>query len=400
MIQRIQYLEQLKSWKDKHVIKIITGIRRCGKSTLLQLFQDELVNNGVDWSQIISINMEDLAYEHLRDYHTLYLFIQERLVSDRMNYVFIDEIQNVDSFQKAIDSLFLKQNVDIYLTGSNAYLLSGEISTLLSGRFIEIEMLPFSLSEFQEAFNDFSVHSYNHYITTSSFPYTTRLDSHSELYQYLQGVYNTVILKDIVQRNKLQNSEILEKIIKYLCDNIGNLTSLKKVTDSIATSTAKTSQNTIDTYVIGLLNSYMFYKVPRYDIHGKELLRIGHKYYVVDIGIRNMLLGIRPNDFGHILENVVFLELKRKGFQIFVGKNGAQEIDFVCLKNGLIEYYQVALTTKEENVLQREIAPLIAIKDNFPKFLITLDEEPESNYNGICKINLQDWIRKTNVTRN
>lgn len=400
MIQRTQYLEQLKSWKDKQIIKIITGIRRCGKSTLLHLFQDYLVNTGVDKSQIISINMEDLAYEHLCDYHELYLFIQERLISDKMNYIFIDEIQNVNSFQKAIDSLFLMQNVDIYLTGSNAYLLSGEISTLLSGRFVEIEMLPFSLAEHQEAINDFSVQSYNHYITTSSFPYTTRLDSHSELYQYLQGVYNTVILKDIIQRNKLQNSEILEKIIKYLCDNIGNLTSLKKVTDAIAVSSSKTSQNTVDTYVDGLLNSYMFFKVPRYDIHGKELLRIGNKYYVVDIGIRNMLLGIRPNDFGHILENVVFLELKRKGFQIFVGKVGTQEIDFVCLKNGLIEYYQVALTTKDENVLQRELTPLMSIKDNFPKFLITLDEEPESNYNGICKVNLHDWISKTNFTRN
>lgn len=391
-IKRDLYLNQLKTWKDHHAIKIITGIRRCGKSTLLRQFQDELQLSGIEKDRIISINMEDISFEPLQDYRELHRYISERLLPDKMNYVLIDEIQAVEMFQKAIDSLFMKENVDIYLTGSNAYLLSGEIATLLSGRYVEIEMLPFSLEEFHSAFDETWEQTYRHYIATSSFPYAINLSTEQELRQYLQGVYNTVILKDIVQRNQIQRTDILEKVIRYLCDNIGNLTSLKKICDTLASSSNKVSQHTVDAYVQGLLNSYMFYKVSRYDVHGREHLRIGDKYYISDIGLRNMLLGIRPNDFGHILENVVFLELKRRGEQVFVGRAGQQEIDFVCLRNGVTTYFQVALTTQDKTVLERELAPLLAVKDHYPKTLITLDNEPESDYLGIKKINVVDWI--------
>ena len=391
-VQRTAYLDQLMAWKDKRVIKIITGLRRCGKSTLLRMFRESLLHSGVEAAQVISINMEDIAYESLQDYRILHQYIQDRLVADRMNYVFIDEVQNINAFQKAVDSLFLKENVDIYLTGSNAYLLSGEISTLLSGRFVEIEVLPFSLKEFRSVFKEDLPKTYSRYIASSSLPYAASLSPGAELNQYLQGVYNTVILKDIVLHNKLQHTDMLEKIIRYLCDNIGNISSLKNITDALSASSSKISQNTVDSYVDGLLNSYMFYKTPRYDVSGKELLRTGSKYYVADIGLRNLLLGIRPYDFGRILENVVFLELKRKGFQVFVGKAGTEEIDFVCKKGGWTEYFQVALSTKEEAVLTRELKPLLSLKDHYPKYLLTLDEEPESDIEGIRKLNALTWL--------
>ena len=391
-IRRNLYLNQLNAWKNHHVIKIITGIRRCGKSTLLRQFHDELLSSGIEKDQIISINMEDLSFEPLHDFRELHRYVSERLIPDKMNYVLVDEIQSVEEFQKAIDSLFLKENVDIYLTGSNAYLLSGEIATLLSGRYVEIEMLPFSLEEFHTAFDETWEQTYRHYIATSSFPYSINLSTEEELRQYLQGVYNTVVLKDVVQRNQIQRTDILEKVIRYLCDNIGNLTSLKRISDTLASSSNKVSQHTVDTYVQGLLNCYMFYKVSRYDVHGREHLRIGDKYYISDIGLRNMLLGIRPNDFGHILENVVFLELKRRGEQVFVGRAGQQEIDFVCLRNGAASYFQVALTTRDETVLERELSPLLSVKDHYPKTLVTLDNEPKSDYLGIRKTNITDWI--------
>lgn len=391
-ITRELYLNQLSTWKDKHIIKIITGIRRSGKSTLMQLFQERLLREGVKKNQIISLNLEDLAYEPLQDYRELYKHIEQRLRKGVMNYVFIDEIQAVPLFQKAIDSLYIKENVDLYLTGSNAHLLSGEISTLLSGRYIEVEVLPFSLYEYGLAFDMPAEQLYRQYISTSSFPYTLNLSGDIELRQYLQGVYNTVILKDVIQRTRIQEPNMLERIIRYLSDNIGSLTSLKAIADTLTSAGSKVSQQTVDSYVSALLNSYMFYQVSRYDIHGRENLRVGSKYYIADIGLRNMQLGIRPNDFGHILENVVYLELRRRGWQIFVGRIGQQEIDFVCQQGGATEYYQVALTVREEGTLQRELAPLKSVRDNYSKYLLTLDNDPVSSYGGIQKRYVLDWL--------
>lgn len=391
-IKRTEYLNLLWKWRNKHVIKIITGIRRCGKSTLMMQFQQRLRDENVSEKQIISVNLEDLAFENLKDYRELYSYITARMVSGKMNYIFLDEIQSVEMFQKAIDSLFLKENVDIYLTGSNAYLLSGEISTLLSGRYIEIEVLPFSLKEYQFATDVRGEQLYRDYIGRSSFPYTINLSNGTDLRQYLQGIYSTVILKDIMQRSRMQDSDILERVIRYLADNIGNVTSLKSISDTLTSNGRKCSPHTIENCVNGLLNSYMFYAVSRYDVHGKDHLRVGNKYYLVDIGLRNLLLGIRPNDFGHVLENIVYLELRRRGNQVFVGKVGKQEIDFVCLNGEDTAYYQVALSTRDESTLQRELSPLEAIKDHYPKYLLTLDIDPNSTYNGIKKMNVLDWI--------
>lgn len=342
--------------------------------------------------QIISVNLEDLAFENLRDYRELYHYITARMVSGKKNYIFLDEIQSVEMFQKAIDSLFLKENVDIYLTGSNAYLLSGEISTLLSGRYIEIEVLPFSMKEFQSTTDSQGEQLYRDYIGSSSFPYTINLSTGTDLRQYLQGIYSTVILKDIMQRSRMQDSDVLERVIRYLADNIGNVTSLKSIADTLTSNGRKNSPHTIENCVNGLLDSYMFYAVSRYDVHGKEHLRVGNKYYLVDIGLRNLLLGIRPNDFGHILENIVYLELRRRGNQVFVGKVGKQEVDFVCLNGEDTAYYQVALSTREESTLQRELSPLESIKDHYPKYLLTLDTDPKSSHNGIQKLNVIDWL--------
>ena len=391
-IARPNYLNQLSQWRDKHVIKIITGIRRCGKSTLMAQFQQMLLDDGVNKKQIIAVNLEDLAYENLKDYRKLYQYITARMLLDKMNYVFLDEIQSVDMFQKAIDSLFLKENVDIYLTGSNAYLLSGEISTLLSGRYVEIEVLPFSVKEYLSTTETQGEQLYRDYIGSSSFPYTINLSTATDLRQYLQGIYSTVILKDIMQRSRLQDSDILERVIRYLADNIGNLTSLKSIADTLTSNGRKCSPHTIENCVNGLLGSFMFYSASRYDVHGKEHLRVGNKYYIVDIGLRNLLLGIRPNDFGHILENVVYLELRRRGNQVFVGKIGKQEVDFVCLNGEDTAYYQVALTTREEATLERELSPLESIKDHYPKYLLTLDVDPISSHNGIKKMNVVDWL--------
>lgn len=391
-IKRAAYLNQLLKWRDKHVIKIITGIRRCGKSTLMMQFQQMLRDENVSEKQIIYVNLEDLEFEHLKDYRELYRYITARMVYGKMNYVFLDEIQSVESFQKAIDSLFLKENVDIYLTGSNAYLLSGEISTLLSGRYIEIEVLPLSIKEFQSSTDAQGEQLYRDYIGSSSFPYTINLSNGTELRQYLQGIYSTVILKDILQRSRLQDSDVLERVIRYLADNIGNVTSLKTIADTLTSNGRKSSSHTIENCVNGLLNSYMYFAVSRYDVHGKEHLRVGNKYYLVDIGLRNLLLGIRPNDFGHILENIVYLELRRRGNQVFIGKVGKQEVDFVCLNGEDTAYYQVALSTREESTLQQELSPLEAIKDHYPKYLLTLDADPTSSHNGIKKQNVIDWL--------
>ena len=391
-IERTSYLAQLIQWRDKHVIKIITGIRRCGKSTLMMQFQQLLRDEKVSEKQIISVNLEDLAFENLKDYRELYRYITARMVSGKMNYIFLDEIQSVEMFQKAIDSLFLKENVDIYLTGSNAYLLSGEISTLLSGRYIEIEVLPFSMKEFKATTDAQGDQLYRNYIGSSSFPYTINLSSGTDLRQYLQGIYSTVILKDIIQRSRMQDSDVLERVIRYLADNIGNVTSLKSIADTLTSNGRKSNPHTIENCVNGLLDSYMFYTASRYDVQGKEHLRVGNKYYLVDIGLRNLLLGIRPNDFGHILENIVYLELRRRGNQVFVGKVGKQEVDFVCLNGEDTAYYQVALSTREESTLQRELSPLEAIKDHYPKYLLTLDADPVSSHNGIKKQNVIDWL--------
>lgn len=397
MIERKEYLNTLIDFKDKHIIKVLTGIRRCGKSTLFILFQNYLLNNGVNKEQIISINFEDIDYEELLDYKALYKYIKERLIPNKMNYIFLDEIQNVPNYQKAVDSLFIKNNVDLYLTGSNAYLLSGEIATLLSGRYIEIQMLPLSFKEYVSYFNDKTDLSrkYTDYLINSSFPYTLELNgSKKNIREYLGGIYSTVVLKDIIARKNINDVFMLESIIRFMFDNIGNLCSIKKIADIMTSDGRKITSPTVENYLSALVDSYILYKVRRYDIKGKQYLKTGEKYYVVDIGLRYYLLGTKKVDMGHILENIIYLELLRRGYEIYIGKVGSTEVDFIAINDEGIEYYQVALTVHDEKTLERELYPLNSISDHNPKYLLTLDDDPPTSHNGIKQLNAIDWLLK------
>lgn len=394
MIERKQYLTKLISFKDKKLIKVVTGIRRCGKSTLFYLYQQYLLQNGIDKSQIQNINLEDLDNLHLRDFKILYQHIMNNIVKDKKNYVFLDEIQLVPEFEKAVDSLFIKENIDVYITGSNAYMLSGELATLLSGRYVEIKMLPLSFKEYYSCFpqNQNVERLFNTYITNSSFPYVLELNDKQSVNDYLQGLYNTVLLKDIVARRRFSDVQQVENIIKFLADNIGNECSLRKISNCLTAEGRKASYHLVDNIIEALKESFVIYSASKYDIKGKQYLQSGEKYYLVDVGFRYMLLGNKPYDYGHIWENVVYLELLRRGYQVFVGKSNNLEVDFVAIKNGETEYYQVSHSVADENTLNRELKSLQNIDDNYPKYLLTRDIVPEVNYNGIKQLNVIDWL--------
>jgi len=395
MWPRPLYLLKMISYKDKELIKVVTGIRRCGKSTMLELFRLWLLGNGAKPEQIQSINFEDINYSHLTDYKTLHRYIMKKCVPDRMNYIFLDEIQHVNEFQRAVDSLFIKKNIDLYVTGSNACLLSGELSTLLSGRYVEIHMLPLSFKEYLSVFNDQNDLSkkYQDYVMNSSFPYSLKLrDEPYQIRDYLGGIYNTIVLKDIVERKKVADVSMLERVIRFMFDNIGNLCSVKKIADTLVSSGRQISVNTVESYLSALTDSYILYRVGRYDVRGKEYLKAGQKYYLADTGLRFYLLGSNITNTDKILENVVFLELLRRGWEVNIGKIDDKEIDFVVQRGGMREYYQVALTVREEETLARELRSLNAIKDNYPKFLLTMDDDPPADNNGIYRLNVLDWL--------
>lgn len=394
MIKRNTYLEKLKSFKDKKLIKVITGIRRCGKSTLLKIFQDYLLQNNIEENQIISINFENPDYEDLKDYKSLYKYIEKKLVPNKKNYVFLDEIQNVKDYQKAVDGLYIKENVDLYITGSNAYFLSGELATLLSGRYVEIEMLPLSFKEYLSALPEKTdlPAKYRDYLVKSSFPYTLELEDEEQIRVYLAGIYNTVILKDVVARKNISDVNILESVVRYMFDNIGNITSGKKISDALTSAGRKISNHTVESYLSALTDSFILYKASRYDVKGKQYLQTNEKYYLVDIGLRYFLLGSKKADMGRILENIVYLELLRRGYEVYIGKVGTLEVDFVAVKNGDVEYYQVAQTVQQPETLERELKPLDSIKDHNPKYLLTLDVEPPTSHKGIKQIYALDWL--------
>ena len=395
MINRPEYLKKLHQFKDKNVIKVIMGIRRCGKSTIFELFQKDLLKNGVTKAQIQSINFENMDFEHLLNYRALHEHIKSKLVPDKMNYIFLDEIQNVENFQKTVDSLQLLPNTDIYITGSNAHLLSGELATLLSGRYVTINMLPLSFKEYVSSFADSSDlgRKFKDYLVNSSFPYTTELNGNRDLIRdYLSGLYSTIVLKDVMSRNNILNNMILEDVIRFMFKNLGNLSSIKSISDTMTSDGRKISTHTVENYLSALINSYVLYKVGRYDVRGKQYLKSRDKYYVADIGLRYFLLGSRDVDYGQVLENVIYLELLCRGYEIYVGKVGPLEIDFVALKNGEVEYYQVAYTVKNEKTLMRELDSLEAVNDHNRKYLITMDDLPTTFYNGIKQINAIDWL--------
>ena len=406
-IDRKEYLDFLVKSKDRQIIKVVSGVRRCGKSTLFEIYKDFLLENGVEKNQIISINFEDMDYEELTDYKKLYEYIKSKMIEDKRNYIFLDEIQHVDKFEKVVDSLFIKENTDLYITGSNAYFMSGELATLLSGRYIELKMLPLSFKEYYQAKLEYEkleqkenrisktlIQYYNEYIVNSSFPYTLQLDSDlKNIHEYLSGIYNSVLLKDIVARLKISDVMRLESVVKYIFDNIGNLTSLSKIGNTLTSMGRKTDAKTIEKYIRGLTDSLLVHEVSRYNIKGKEFLSTLSKYYVADLGLRQMILGNRNIDMGHILENVIYLELLRRKGNVYVGQFDKNEIDFVVINSNEIEYYQVALTVLDENTLKRELDAFKNIKDNYPKYLITLDDVMvNTDYDGIKVVNALEWL--------
>lgn len=391
MIERTRYINKLIKLQNTKIIKVVTGVRRCGKSTLLTQFRQHLIEGGVSADQCININLEDIANEPLLEYHALYDFILQRLQPDKMNYIFLDEIQLVPNFEKAVDSLFLKDNVDIYLTGSNAYMLSGELATLLSGRYIEISMLPLSFKEYYSMQGGDKRAAFMKYYNAGGFPYAITLTDATIQNDYLNGIYSTVLLKDIVERRRVSDIGALEAVIKFLFDNIGNIVSSKKIADSLTSTGRKTTPNTVDTYINALKDAFILYEAGRYDIKGRQHLRSLEKYYIVDISLRNLLLGKRTMDIGHILENIVYLELKRRGYDVYIGKIGTLEVDFIAVNGDDKLYYQVAASILDPSTYEREFAPLKQIKDNYPKFVLTMDDFPMGE-EGIKQQNIIDFL--------
>lgn len=394
LIERKGYLSQLAMWREEEMIKVVTGVRRCGKSTLFELYMERLRAEGVTDEQIIFINLEDEDFSELLDYKKLHEYVKTRIVKSKWTYVFIDEIQNCGEYEKAVSSLFLRKNLDIYITGSNAYMLSGELATKLTARYIEIDMLPLSFAEYKEAvmIGD-KRECFYQYMNLGGFPYAARFADNSLAHsQYLEGIYNTVLVKDVMTRKKLNDVTLVKSIVAFLSSNIGSSVSAKKIADTLTSNGRPTGVATVEIYLEALTDSYLFYKVQRYDIKGKMHLKTESKYYICDTGLRNMILGTRGRDIGHQIENIVFLELLRRGYTINIGKSGrGTEVDFVAVRDKQTAYYQVSATVLDESTLKRELEPLKQIKDNYPKYLITLDDFA-SDHDGITQINMIEWL--------
>lgn len=403
MIERTNYIEKLLGWKDEQVIKVVTGIRRCGKSTLLRQYQDALRQRGVSEEQIISVNFEELENEPLLDYHALYDHIKARLCGGRMTYIFLDEIQKVPFYEKAVDSLYVKENTDIYLTGSNAYMLSGDLATLLTGRYVELSMLPLSFSEYCRAAGCTGEAALNEYMRYGGMPYVAAMDKTPDKADtYLEGIYNTVIVRDIEDRQarreadpakrKVTDIALLKSIARFLAGSVGSPISVKSVSDYLISGGRKVSPNTVDDYMEALRESFVFYPVERFDIVGKQLLRANKKWYIVDLGLRNHILPRSNYDLGFSIENIVYFELLRRGYQVNIGKYGAAEVDFVARKRDEIAYYQVTASMTAPETFEREMRPLRSIRDNYEKTVLTLDRFSTGNYEGIRVANIIDWL--------
>ena len=398
MIERNEYLDVLRRFKDKEIIKVVTGIRRCGKSTLLDIYKEYLLNSGISEEQIISVNLEDLKYNFITDYMSLYNYINDNLNSQKKNYVFIDEVQKINEFQKAVDSLYINKNVDLYITGSNANLLSSELATLLAGRYIEVKMLPLSFKEYKSFYKDLNNDElYQKYISFGSLPFTTTLDTEDDVSIYLSSIYNDIIIKDVMTHKKITDETSLRSIANFALDNIGNLVSSNNIANTMISDGKDINIRTVDKYLEGFVESFFLYKATRYDIKGKQYLKTGEKYYVSDLGLRYFILGRKIGDYGHILENIVYLELLRRGYDVFIGKVDDCEVDFVAVNNNGRLYVQVADTLKgtdekDIKILERELRPLKKIDDNYEKLILTSDKIPLANEEGIKIRNVLDWL--------
>ncbi len=403
MVKREEYLRSLKQWKDEQVIKVVTGIRRCGKSTLFTQYQDWLKAEGITDNQIISLNFEELEYEELLDYKKLYSYLKEHLAENQTTYIFLDEIQNVPGFEKVVDSLYVKSNTDIYITGSNSYLLSGDLATLLTGRYVEIKMLPLSFKEFLSLTGMDTERGFADYLQNGGLPYIAVMDRNTEkTHMYLEGIYNTVIVKDIEERQsrkekdpakrKVTDIALLKTIAKFLASVAGSPVSVRSITDYLKSNGRKISPNTVNDYLEALTESFIFYPVERFDISGKQLLKANKKYYIADMGIRNYILPRHKYDLGFSLENIVYLELLRRGYRVTTGRVGNTEVDFVAQKQGTYTYFQVTADITAKETFEREIRPLENIRDNYEKIILTADRLSLGNYNGIKVENLIDWL--------
>ena len=398
MVPRSEYISQLEAYKDKQIIKVITGLRRSGKTTLMEIYKESLIASGVSLEQIIHINFEDVDHAYIEDYRLLYQEVKTRLIPDKMNYVILDEVQYVSGFERAIDSLYIRKNCDVYITGSNSKLLSGDLATLLSGRYVEINVLPLSFKEYVSAKEEKSRIDilFSNYVQTSSFPFVLQLDTTWSIQQYLSSIYDSVVLKDIIGRRKSVDVSILNRIIRFLFDSIGSEISANRIAGTLTSSGRKISVPTVDIYLKAVVDSFLFYKTERYDIKGKELLSTNPKYYAADIGLRRAVLGSKAGDAGHLLENIVYLELIRRGYKTYVGKTGNAEVDFIAFGENGPEYYQVAYTVRDADgsILERELRPLLSIHDHNPKYLLTMDYGTIENYDGIKQVYVLDWLLK------
>lgn len=401
LISRPQYLQQLIENRDVDLVKIVTGIRRCGKSSLLDLYHAYLQEQGVDKEHIIHMNLESLRYSELSDYLSFYRYVAEQIPASGKTYLIFDELQVVSGWEKAIESFRLDFDVDIYITGSNAYLLSAEFSTLLSGRYVEIRMLPLSFREFLD-FYAFADHvsaeeKFQKYLQFGGMPVLREYKFHEQRSnQALEGIYSTVILRDVLQRNEGTDHAALEKIMRFLCSGIGSIASPNSIGKVLAAEgdihSRAMAPKTVDKYISMLCSAFVFYPVGRYDVKGKQLLRTLGKYYIVDLGFRNMLLGYRDADMGHITENIVYLELLRRDYRVYIGKVGETEVDFVAEKPNRKVYIQVTETMADPTTRQRELRPLMMIRDNYEKIVLSMDRSFIQSYDGIRAINLLDWL--------
>ena len=408
MIQRKKFLNELIKWKNEKVIKVITGMRRAGKSTLLMQYQDYLKQSGVEENRIVSINFEELEYEELCDYRKLYDYIKDRLIEGKTTYIFLDEIQKVKDFEKVIDSIYVKLGTDIYITGSNAYFLSGNLATYLTGRYVEILVLPFSFKEYKEVVNKDNEGAFSDYMKYGGLPFLTLMEKDiDKAYTYLEGIYNTVIVKDIEDRINLQITDsdkrkiydisLLKLIAKYLASVVGSPVSVRGITNYIVSSGRKVSQNTVSDYVEALKEAFIFYEVSRFDIVGKQILSSNKKYYIVDLGLRNYILPRKSYDLGFSVENIVYFELLRRGYNVNIGKQDKEEVDFIAVKNGIITYIQVTADMTAKETFEREIRPLNMIKDNYKKIILTLDKFTLGDYAGIQVKNLIEWLLEDSI---
>jgi predicted AAA+ superfamily ATPase len=398
MKNRDLYLTQLIHYKDKPLIKVITGIRRCGKSTLLSLFENHLIETGIPKDHIIRMNFESFEFDEISSYKELHAYIKKQFKNPKDKYyILLDEVQQVVSWEKVINSFLVDANVDIYITGSNAYLLSSELSTLLSGRYVEIKMQPLSFKEYLDFTEtnrkDTLQEKFNKYLEYGGLPTVVQLmDYPDTIGPFLEGIYNTVLIKDVIERNGIRDSALLESILKFIAANIGSIVSSKKISDYLTSSGRKTTSDTIDNYLKMLENAFIIYKANRYDLKGKMFLKTLEKYYIVDMGLRNRLTGLRNTDYGHVLENLVYLELIRRGYEVTIGKIGSLEVDFVATKSNEKIYYQVSATILDEKTRERELRPLQSIPDNYPKYILTMGQNIFNDYSGIKVQNILDFL--------